>query len=264
MNKILLSYLVFNTISAVGVNNALAASFGCDYQNKVVDSQYLAATYQIQTTKNNGKKEKHSLFFARKNNQIIYTQNNISEMWELTSNGKIKLFKYFDQFQKGIEYQPNEIAHNKPNSWNDKKQIIGDVMLASMPIVEQKEKDCKIYTSLKRTSDLAEKIESAKLQTLSKYELPEKFQYNSPQIKITWKLVKFESGKQRVAGYFKRFDSYELFDYTDIGDNESEPFLQKMINLGFIAHSNSSYYASEKGIYSVSGSRAGSSHGHQH
>ena len=44
---------------------------------------------------------------------------------------------------------------------------------------------------------------------------------------------------------FALWQQYELTDYADIGDNESDPFLAKMINLGFIQDTHPGFYNSQ-------------------
>jgi hypothetical protein len=38
------------------------------------------------------------------------------------------------------------------------------------------------------------------------------------------------------VGYIQKVLAYDATDFADIGDNESDPFFRKMINLGFITH----------------------------
>ena len=262
MKKRISTFFIFAVTPFLVTPQVLAAKYGCESQEKLGSGQSVAALYQIETTQKNGKKEKKSLLFARQRNQIIYTQNYISEIWELTKNGKMKLFKYFDQFEKGIEYQPNEILAGASDSWGDKKGLITQSMFGTMDVTETTQNDCKVLTSFQRVNAKANVTETAKVLKLTKYNLPEKFKLNTYVREVTWKLMSLETEPTAVNAYFKKYDNFDLVDYADVGDNESDPFLQKMINLGFIAHSETSYYSSEKGVYPVSGDAH--EHGHSH
>ena len=45
-----------------------------------------------------------------------------------------------------------------------------------------------------------------------------------------------------IKAQFAKWDNFQTTDYADIGDNESDPFLAKMINLGFIEHGATGFY----------------------
>jgi len=47
---------------------------------------------------------------------------------------------------------------------------------------------------------------------------------------------------KKIEEFFRIRGSYQTTDYADIGDNESDPFLLKMMNLGFIKHGASGFY----------------------
>ncbi len=72
-----------------------------------------------------------------------------------------------------------------------------------------------------------------------------------------WVLVSLESDEDKVGDRFAAWDSHDTTDFADIGDNESDPFLLKMINLGFISHGAS-------GFYDASGNMISSGVGHFH
>jgi hypothetical protein len=37
-------------------------------------------------------------------------------------------------------------------------------------------------------------------------------------------------------------DDYRTIDYADIGDSEDDPFVRKMIRMGFVSHGASGFY----------------------
>lgn len=78
---------------------------------------------------------------------------------------------------------------------------------------------------------------------------------SKPQLTQTLTLDKVKFDKAAVMQQFANWDSFQTTDYADIGDNEGDPFLAKMINLGFIEHGAS-------GFYDASGKALGGGHSH--
>lgn len=72
-----------------------------------------------------------------------------------------------------------------------------------------------------------------------------------------WVLVGLETDQAIIKDRFAAWDSHETTDFADIGDNESDPFLMRMITLGFISHGAS-------GFYDASGNMISSGTGHYH
>lgn len=52
----------------------------------------------------------------------------------------------------------------------------------------------------------------------------------------TWLLTGHESQARPITQQFARLNGGDTTDYADVGDSESDPFLEKRINLGFIEH----------------------------
>jgi hypothetical protein len=64
----------------------------------------------------------------------------------------------------------------------------------------------------------------------------------TPGMTREWQLKEMVTEDAAVKAAFELRDDYETTDYADIGDNESDPFLLKMINLGHISHGASGFY----------------------
>jgi len=76
-----------------------------------------------------------------------------------------------------------------------------------------------------------------------------------PQLTQTLTLGTVDFKKAQIQQQFALWDAYQTTDYADIGDNEGDPFLAKMINLGFIEHGAS-------GFYDANGKALGGGHSH--
>jgi hypothetical protein len=62
---------------------------------------------------------------------------------------------------------------------------------------------------------------------------------------VNWQLAEVTYDNKMIQQQLDTFSAYQSTDFADIGDNESDPFFRKMINLGFIEHSASGFYDSE-------------------
>lgn len=80
--------------------------------------------------------------------------------------------------------------------------------------------------------------------------LMSRYEYKDDKGAIKWELKsRIDDGNGAKSAVTRRL-SYQDTDYADIGDNESDPFFQRMINLGFIEHEASGFYAAEGHIVS--------------
>ena len=59
---------------------------------------------------------------------------------------------------------------------------------------------------------------------------------------IKFELINIDYDVQKLSLEFSKRSKYASTDYADIGDSESDPFIRKMINLGFVEHGASGFY----------------------
>lgn len=211
----------------------------------------LMATYQIKTK---GKPAgSRTLELWRDGNRVAirYPEDRITEQWELTSNNRLHLVRYFDLHERGIEYQPNEIKGS--HDWSLKRQLISDTLLKEMKLSKTRGKGCQSVAHYSKKSNGTK----LKLKWLERQQLIKEFRVKRGNSVITWKLQQVNSDPQSVAQAFVELGRYDTTDYTDIGDNESDPFLLNMINLGFVERGAS-------GFYDAQGNDMGDEHGHHH
>ncbi len=208
-----------------------------DFVMASCDNVILGAKYKITTTQLNGKiKNINKLTLWRNGNQVAHAYENagITEVWERLKNGQLRLIKYFDEYKQGIEYEPNEIniKHNIA-SWQLKKQLIPPSLLNNMRLVANFKKGC----------DARQQYENKKnkitLRWLVNYKLVEKLKIRNDNEILSWKLIEIIEDSAQVKNVFTSHAKYKMTDYADVGDNEADPFLSKMINMGFVSHSAS-------------------------
>jgi len=183
-----------------------------------------------------------------------YKDNRITELWEQSRTGSLRLERHFDDYQRGIEYQPSEINNGRGvTDWSQKYQLVSKNLIASMQLDATHGEGCdKLEIYLLKRGDT-----SITLEWLPNQQLVKSFKEQNPSRTIVWELQETITGADEVRAAFSTRAAYQTTDYADIGDNESDPFFLKMMNLGFIAHGAS-------GFYDADGHRLDGHHQHRH
>lgn len=212
----------------------------------------VTASYHIKSMGPEGKTtQEGSIELWRFQQQVAihYPDKEITELWEQTKNQQLHLVRYFDHYQRGIEYQPAEIKGS--HDWSVKQQFIANDLIASMTLQKTTGSGCQQvqYYSLQQDGRQIE------LQWLPQLSLMQLYKMEQAGVVTTWKLEQINHDKNRIGQRFAQLAGFDTTDYTDVGDNESDPFLLKMINLGFVEHAAS-------GFYDAQGNAMGGHHGH--
>ncbi|MCG8613437.1 MAG: hypothetical protein MI864_23245, partial [Pseudomonadales bacterium] len=72
-------------------------------------------------------------------------------------------------------------------------------------------------------------------------QIPVSMTWQQPRETLNYQLTKVGEG---ASAFVATVQNYNATDFADIGDNESDPFLVKMINLGYVEHAHSGAYDS--------------------
>ncbi len=204
----------------------------------------ISATYRItQTSPASASENPHSLVLWRNHGlaALEYRDAGITELWHKTSHGKLQLIRYFDEYQRGIEYQPGEISgRHSSDLWHQKYQLVPETTIQTLTLTKSEGKDCQQRQTY--TSTNAGK--TAELIWLPASQLPAHYETKNAGKSVIWELVEIKTTPTEVEQRFAELSDYQTTDYADIGDNESDPFLLKMINLGFVEHGSKGFYDS--------------------
>lgn len=169
---------------------------------------------------------------------IEYADTGMTELWEQPVEGRLRLVKYFNAEKRGIEYQPGEVAAATADSdWSARRRLVSDRLIESMTPVERTGDGCDRQVTYR--SDEGER--SVELVRLPGPDIVERYVVNRPGLTVRL-VLESRRGGAYVNEYFDTLAGYPTTDYADIGDNESDPFLMKMINQGFIEHGASGFY----------------------
>jgi hypothetical protein len=162
-----------------------------------------------------------------------YPDSQVVNLWEATRNDRLRLVRYFDEYARGIEYDPAEVAAGDGESaWQLKRQLVPDALLESLEPVSVTGTDCDQSAHYEWQTD----GRHYQLDWLRHRQLPASYTLTSDKVTVSWRLERLISDPAEIRQAFARRDAYQTTDYADIGDNESDPFLQKMINMGFVEH----------------------------
>lgn len=240
------------------IRAALMGSEACD----ILSSQ-LGARYVLTTSQGPG----GSMEYWRDDNRVMYTfpERQIADQWTLTRNGYLKPTRYFLSDERAIEYDVFDINRGKGSkSWQTRANLITPGQIALMELVNKSGTGCsrvEIYNNAvteNSSRTFTNLIWMPDLQLVYRYEqdvfdLKDK----TNRLNFTWQLKEKITGGTKVGDAFNQYRNFAATDYADIGDNESDPFLMKMIRLGFIRHGSS-------GFYDAQGNSLGMHQGHVH
>lgn len=163
----------------------------------------------------------------------VFSVKGMTEGWNKTPTGRLKLTRYFDMDKQGIEYQPGEEESLGKKTWQQIQMGVPPNITQHMNLVSTQGTGCQLIETYESPD---------KKETYSWY--PQRqvlLQYNSERGNpLSWTLTSDKTGNFDQA--FALREEYRLIDYADIGDREDDPFVKKMINWGFIDHGASGFY----------------------
>lgn len=222
------------------------------------DKSVVGATYKVTTTdKESGRQATHHISLWRNGNRVAheYPEKEMTEVWEKMQNDKLRMVHYFDHHKRGIEYEPDEIKIRHTDSdWELKYQLVSNDLIRAMQLQSTQGTGCdkkENYTLTKGNRTLS-------LEWLAQQKLVSNFHEQTARKSVQWTLEGVVKDPKKVATIFNQRSRFLTTDYADVGDNESDPFLMKMINLGHISHGASGFYNEHGELLK------GNHQGHQH
>ena len=232
---------LFLITSLILISSTLNASEACDANPALLTASYTMQTEskdKDSTDNVSDKIEIRHVNIWRRGKEIAYEYPDIqmTEIWNQVGKSNIRPVKYFDAHQRAIEYQVLSGQNKAP--WLSKYQLISEGLKEQMALVKTEGTGCEElqYYSLQH------KGKHYKMTWSAAYQLPLFYEDKTAESTFTLSLISKLNDSNTINEFFKRRDAYQTTDYADIGDNESDPFLLGMINLGFIEHGASGFY----------------------
>ena len=237
-----------------------AATGAATAETCAVDPEMVGATYRISFVREGSAlKTKNNAMFSlwRRPNQVAHEHYNksVTEVWSRSLDGRMKIERYFDAHERAIEYYPSDLPNNGETiQWEKKSQLISNGRLAAMTLVETTGEGCEKTQRYTETVDGMEII----LDWMPELKIIAGQTINKSGGVEQWDLLNWTADPADIDAEFDDRVLYQATDFADIGDNESDPFLLNMINLGFIEHGASGFYTSDGQLM------VGNHFGHRH
>lgn len=205
------------------------------------DPAELSAQYQVMQSNSLGQQIQTQLNLFRHGSNVAYQYENqgITEYWHQQTNGAIALTRYFENDQRAIEYQASEVKNL--GSWQQINEIMSPTLRAQMQPISSQGQGCE----LEQVWHLQQGQQEIHLVWLAQLNLIKQLTIKTSNATKTWQLQQTDTTASKVNAQFAHWQQYQSTDYADIGDNESDPFFSKMINLGFVEHAASGFYQAD-------------------
>jgi hypothetical protein len=225
----------------------------CETKEGLLGAHYRLTNSQVNKAEN----EQHTINKAvkfsslwRKNKKVLSVDGEKSITWFKLSNGLVKKTAHFDHFKRSIEYQAKPMLEER---WQQIRQLIPNTKKQSLNFSGRSQEGC--YQQ--ETYQWENKVTNLKgnLKWNADLKLVTDLTVKQGDRQSHWQLEKIEQDEVIIDAEFDQRAAYQETDFADIGDNESDPFLIKMINLGFIEHSSS-------GVYNTNGENIAIEHNH--
>lgn len=212
----------------------------CAISNNMLSAYYDVTSNKTSSTHNPPLVTKVELH--RKNTRVLKRNvpQGINDIWTINGS-RLSLNRAFDQYKHTIEYQSNELGY-QPNKQNI-TQIVATPELAKMQKVSESGTGC----TLEQNYRLQNNNTTYTLVWLPTLKLIKSYQVETPKNKKEWLLTSYQNNEAALSAIFTKYDNYQSTDYADIGDNESIPFLAKMINQGFSTAQQSNHSTAHHG-----------------
>ncbi len=235
--------LGFVTISILLADQAKAADKAqtvCETSPSQIGVRYQQRVHDLKTKTDSI----HSMELWRNGSQVmhIYPEQGLAEQWDCPGKGALHLTVWFDRYKQGIEYMPEDIGDRADRRrWTEKWQLVPNSAIQTM------KRETTSETGWKPTLKLVKDASGRQVTLIWNVplQLPQQYTVKTNGSVETWEAREIVTDPQKVQKAFDRRTTYKTTDYIDIGDNESDPFLRKMINLGFVSHTSSGFYDSE-------------------
>lgn len=186
------------------------------------------------------KVDSQELVLIRKGQRVAHynPQQKIANIWFLSKHNQQQLTRVFEPYQQGIEYQADELK--APSQWHYVRSLVKQALLTRMTVEKTDGQGCQQVQHY--TLDTA--AHQYQLAWLSAVEIPQELVVTNKQngrinrLQLVKLDVDNRVAKQVANQQFAKWDALPTTDYADVGDNENNPFLAKMINQGFSNSTN--------------------------
>jgi len=220
--------LVSTPIKADPVCTSSPELIGVRYEQQVKDINAGRKTLAVMELWRDGNRVMH-----------VYPDRRLAEQWEQAESGALHLTIWHDEDKQGIEYMPEDLGSRAaPSQWAEKWQLVSEKLIQSLALNSANKADCEATLKAQQKTATHQII----LEWNQHLQLPSRFTVSTTAKVESWIAKEVINDPQKIRRFFAQREAYKTTDYIDIGDNESDPFLRKMIHLGFVSHGASGFY----------------------
>lgn len=255
------------SLCATSLTAANATELSCND----IDANHLSATYKV----HHASGQQSTMTLLRNKDQVIYQRSPVSfEMW----NKQEEYVRYFPEQQRSISYRKGDLRSlNMHFDFEQLNHLVSTSLISKLtqseqaipPIAADREHQIAALECLSANRyHGALRLSQVQLVWAEKIALP-------VTMDVTMEVAKdvamdMQQANQKVSyqltslkalssdDFTSLISGYRDMDFADVGDNESDPFIAKMIHQGFIQHGSSGFYDSQGNQLS------GGDSGHQH
>lgn len=222
--------------------------------NNDCPSEIVMATYGIeQHNKASASSVKNELILLRHNNNVVHINDKkMATQWTNLSGKHMKKTSYFMDDLRAIEYDATPVSSDY--TWRYHAQLLHPSFKKQASLVATEGLGCD-------TLEYYQQKTQAKTVDVWWYphkKLVKRIESQQANTTITWSLMGSVHDAAVVQQYLSELYAYQATDFADIGDNESDPFFRKMINLGFVEHGATGFYDTDGNTLPAA------DHSHQH
>jgi hypothetical protein len=209
--------------------------------NDNCQSTTIMATYSVEeTTKNHASSHQNDLTLLRTKNSAFHINNKTTAtQWTKLPKNNMKKTSYFIDDKRAIEYEATKTNTNQ--AWDHHAQLLHPKFKEQSTLIRKTGEGCEKLEHYQQK----EKTKTVDIWWLPEQKIMKRMTSVSANKTINWQLTEATHNQKVIQQQLDILSSYQSTDFADIGDNESDPFFRKMINLGFIEHSASGFYDSK-------------------
>lgn len=196
----------------------------------------LKANYEVSTFVKGRKVASYPFTFYRDATHALYVypDEGLADLWSLTQNNQLELSRNFSTAKRAIEYTSADLRNVRNRERWDKLFGVIDLQDA-IPVSHQDGEQNSGCKSIATYKDAHKNI-----RYYNRLKLPASMTFIDGDKRQTYTL-KAWAYSHELQQKLKMYRRYDAMDFADIGDNEADPFVSKMITMGFIEHSEHSH-----------------------
>ncbi|MCL1093543.1 hypothetical protein [Shewanella kaireitica] len=229
--------------------SSVAYAVQCQSIGTIIDASHLSARYAV----SNSHGDSREVTLIRNKQQLIYQHNPQSfELWD--SRGEY--VRYFPNERRSVSYRKGDLL--SLNMHFNFEQLNHLISPASIEGLQQRptSKTNQLDSCITQRYSGEQSGQKLVVSWIDKLELPHSFVVSNANGSMQYQLLELTSFSNNE--FSALISGYQDIDFADVGDNESDPFIAKMIHQGFIQHGSSGFYDSEGN--KLSGGESGHKH----